>query len=53
MVGGNLPNHLRDFKEGITIEVLFSWGQCGPCVVLWKRRIIRGFEIFLWHSRLL
>jgi hypothetical protein len=42
MVGGNLPNHLGDFKEGIRINVIFSWGQYGPCVALW-RRIRRGF----------
>ncbi len=32
MVGGNPPNHLGDFQEGIRIRILFSKGQCGPCV---------------------
>jgi len=31
MVGGNPPNHLKDFWEGIKIRALFSKGQCGPC----------------------
>ncbi len=38
MVGGNLPNHLGYFKEGISIKALFSWGQCG--FGLWRK--IRG-----------
>jgi hypothetical protein len=33
MVGGNLPNKVRYFYEGISIRALFSWGQCRPCVV--------------------
>jgi len=33
MVGGNPPNHLGNFYEGIKIKALFSKGQCGPCVV--------------------
>jgi len=32
MVGGNPPNHLGDFYEGIKIKALFSRSQCGPCV---------------------
>jgi hypothetical protein len=33
VVGGNLSNHLGDFQEGIKKRAIFSWGQCGPCVV--------------------
>ncbi len=33
MVGGNPPDHLGDFYEGIRIRAPFSRGQCGPCVV--------------------
>jgi hypothetical protein len=48
---GNLPNHLKDFKEGIRIRILFFKDQCGPYV--WyvgkgdrrrkSRRFIRNF----------
>jgi hypothetical protein len=44
-----LPNHLRDFEERIRIRALFSWGQCEPCVTLWRRRIKGGFERISWH----
>jgi hypothetical protein len=33
VVGGNPPNHLGNFQEMIRIRVLFSKGQCGPCVI--------------------
>lgn len=36
-LGGNPPNHLEDFYEGIRIRALISRDQCGPCVVLWKK----------------
>jgi hypothetical protein len=39
-LGGNPSNHLEDledFWEGIRIRAMFSKGQCGPCVVLWKK----------------
>ncbi len=49
MVGGNLPN-LGDFYEEIRIKALFSWGQCEPCVTLWRRKIKRGFGVLLKHS---
>jgi hypothetical protein len=45
MVGSNLSNHLRDFKEGIKIKALFSWGQCGPRVVCGKGGV-GGFLIY-------
>ncbi len=35
-LGADLPNHLRDFYEGIKIRALFSWAQCEPCVVCKK-----------------
>jgi hypothetical protein len=44
MVRGNLPNHLGNLYEGIRIRALFSWGKCGPCVALWRKRIRGGFE---------
>ncbi len=53
MVGSNLPNHLEDFLMGIRIRAIFSWGQCGPCVTLWRRRIRRGFGGLLRHLILL
>jgi hypothetical protein len=46
MVGSNLPNHLGDFKERIKINVLFSWGQCGPCVVCGKGGLEEVLEDF-------
>jgi hypothetical protein len=33
------------FLKGIKIRTLFSWGQCGLCMALWRRRIRRGFNI--------
>jgi hypothetical protein len=50
MVGDNKPNHLRDFLLEIRIKALFSWVQCGHCVVLLRRRIRRGFGGLLKHS---
>jgi hypothetical protein len=42
VVVGNSPNHLKDFKEGIRIRVLFFKDQCGPCVCTSGRGIEEG-----------
>jgi len=37
----------------IKVRALFSWGQCGHCVVLWRRRIKKGVGALLKHLILL
>ncbi len=53
MVGGNPPNHLGDFEEGIRIRALFSRGQCGPCVICGERGLGEGLGGFGIHLRFL
>jgi hypothetical protein len=44
MVGGNPPNHLRDFFKKKKIKDLFFMGQCGPCVWYVENRVYRKWE---------